>query len=255
MSSQCDINDSKPEFVGNPADILQFKEGKNIKITEETTSTNRIITIGYEEYKAPSITTSSSVGVTKVGVTVPTVTLSGNIVKGTEDIILRSTTPDKGLDLTQPFSWIETSVLGTSPGLWPRFSGSPLQIYAKDSEGTEVTKYAGVEYRHLFYMGYSTLDTINESGIKSLVTQDLLTSILSKYSSFTYNYTIVPAYIYWVFPADTTGFTEAKEGPLPVPLKLDLPNVTVIDEGISKSYRVIRTAAKTKLANANIDLL
>ena len=206
------------------------------------------------------INTTSNVGVTKVGVTVPVVTFNGSIVKGSEDIVSRTMTPDKGLDLTAPFSWGETDVLGTAPGLWPKFSGIPTTIQVSD--GTQlVTKQVGIEYRHLFYMGYSTKDTLTETEIKELVDQTLLTSVLSRYSTFTYNYSVVPVYIYWVFPSDTPGFTLAEEGPLPVPLKLDMSPVSITDttipeevEGRTKTYKVIRTAVKTKLVNAIIKL-
>ena len=88
-----------------------------------------------------------------------------------------------------------------------------------------------------------------------MITQDLLTSILNKYSSFTYiSNGVLPEYIYWVFPLSTATFNEAAEGPLPVPLKLNLPNVSVEDEGITISYRVIRTAVKSKITNTTITL-
>ena len=117
-----------------------------------------------------------------------------------------------------------------------------------------VSLQVGVEFRHLFYMGYSTNTSLTEAEILGLVTQDLLTSILSKYYSFTYNYSALPVYLYWVFPADTPGFTYASEGPLPVPLKLDMANVSVTESGVAKNYRVIRTAVKTKFVNATIKL-
>ena len=81
-----------------------------------------------------------------------------------------------------------------------------------------------------------------------------MTNILSTYSSFTYNSSTIPVYIYWVFPLGTTSFSEAFEGPLPVPLKLDMPNVSITDEGVTKVYRVIRTSVKSKLVNAKIEL-
>jgi hypothetical protein len=137
--------------------------------------------------------------------------------------------------------------------LWPKFSGNPTTIEVSD--GTQlITKQVGIEYRHLFYMGYSTKDTLTESEIKELIDQTLLVNVLTKYSTFTYNYSVVPVYIYWVFPSDTPGFTLAEEGPLPIPLKLDMSPVSITDESITKTYKVIRTAVKTKLVNAIIKL-
>lgn len=249
----CNINDAKKIASLDPREAIEIVGGNNIEVVEEQLIDKTRYTINYKPYSAPVINTTSSAGITKVGVTVSTVTFNGTIVKGSDDIIYRNMTPNKGLDLTVPFSWQETNVLGTTPGLWPRFSGTPTTITVSDGT-TNVTKQVGVEYRHLFYMGYSTKEVLTEEDIKSLVTQDLLTSILSKYSTFTYNYSLNTVYIYWVFPSDTAGFTLAEEGPLPVPLKLDMPTVTIVDSGISKPYKVIRTAVKTKLVNAIIKL-
>lgn len=251
--SDCDVNDVKKVSTGDPRDAIELVEGENISISKESTPTKDIYTISYQDYIRPTITLESSIGITKVGVIVPSVTFNGNITAGTKDILTRTMTPDKSLDLTVPFSWQETNVLGTEPGLWPQFSGAATKVETSDEDNT-VEKSIGIDYRHLFYSGYSIKTVLTEADIKALSSQDLLTNILSKYSTFTYNYSVVPVYIYWVFPADTPGFTLAEEGPLPVPLKLDLPNVNITDEGITKSYRVIRTAAPTKLTNAIIKL-
>lgn len=255
MNNGCDINDvNKPSTGQDPKEVIEVVGGNNIVVQTIDTPDKRTFVVNYQAYAAPSIESTVDVGVTKVGVNVLVANFSGNIVEGTGQIISRSMVPDKGLDLTQPFSWQESDVLGTAPGLWPQFSGSPTTITAQDDEPTTVTKQVGVEFRHLFYVGYSANDVLDESAVKALVEQDLLTSIKSKYSTYTYNYSLAPVYIYWVFPGDTAGFTSAFEGPLPVPLKLDLPNVIVTDEGIAKSYRVIRTANKTKLVNAEITI-
>lgn len=250
------INDiNKPDSNILPKDSIELVEGNNIKIIEQDLGNKKVYTIGYEPFSLPRVSWESSVGITKVGLTVPSVTFNANISEGSNTIVSRSMTPDKGLDLNLPFTWNETNVLGTAAGLWPQFSGSPTIVEVQDDEANNVVSSIGVEFRHLFYVGYSTEDSLTEAQVKGLVYQDLLTKIKDKYAMYTYNYTVVPAYLYWVFPADTEAFTAAEEGPLPVPIKLDLPNISITDEGVTKSYRVIRTAAKTKFVGAEIKLL
>lgn len=251
----CDVNDVKKPSSLDARDLIELVAGASIGIDVEKTPDKTIYTINYREYSPVSITVTQNVSVAKVGTVVPTVTFNGNIVKGSEDIVSRSMTPDKGLDLEVPFSWTETNVTGLVPGLFPQFSDLPTEIEAIDFKATKVTKQVGVEFRHLFYMGYSTKESLTENEIVTLLTtQDLLTSIKNKYTSFVYNYTVVPTYIYWVYPLGSTEVVSASEGPLPVPLKLDLPNVNITDSGVTKSYRVIRTSVKSKLSNATIVL-
>ncbi|WP_428743158.1 hypothetical protein [Tenacibaculum sp.] len=238
-----------------PKDSVELKAGNNISITTEDLGDKKIYTIGYVPFALPTISVTNNSQVTKVGVNIPSVTFTGNIVQGSNPIIRRSMTPDKGLDLTSEFTWQESNVLGTSPGLWPQFSGTPLEIEVEDDEMNVVTKQVGVEFRHLFYMGYSDKDVLTENEIKALSTQDLLTNILSKYSSYTYNYSVIPVYIYWVYPIGSPEINSAEEGPLPIPLKKDLLTINITDAGITKSYRVVRTAVKTKLINSTIKLL
>lgn len=255
MSNNCEINDPKKSSIGaDPKEVIDVVGGNNIVVQTVETADKKTFIVNYQAYQAPTINTTVDIGISKVGVNIPLVNFTGNIVEGTGSILSRSMVPDKGLDLSQPFAWQETNVLGTEPGLWPQFSGEPTKITAQDDKPTTVVSEVGVEFRHLFYVGYSIEDALTESQIKGLVNQDLLTNIKSKYGTYVYNYSVVPVYIYWVFPGDTPGFTSAFEGPLPVPLKLDLPNVTVTDEGIAKSYRIIRTANKTKLTNAEITI-
>ena len=251
----CDVNDVKKPSSLDARDLIELVAGASIGIDVEKTPDKTIYTINYREYSPVSITVTQNVSVAKVGTIVPTVTFNGNIVKGSEDIVYRSMTPDKGLDLEVPFSWTETNVTGLVQGLFPQFSELPTEIEAIDFKATKVIKQVGVEFRHLFYMGYSTKESLAENEIITLLTtQDLLTSIKNKYTSIVYNYTVVPTYIYWVYPLGSTEIVSASEGPLPVPLKLDLPNVNITDSGVIKSYRVIRTAVKSKLSNATIVL-
>lgn len=251
----CDTNDVKRPTSLNPKEVIDIKGGSNIVVNVEDTAEKKIYTISYQEHLDPQIALNVDVGISKVGVTVSTANFSGSIIKGTQDIATRTMTPDKGLDLTaNPFSWQESDIVGSEPGLYPQFSGVPTTVEVEDVLGNVISKQIGVEYRHLFYVGYSSLDTLTEDNIKALVNQDLLKTIKAKYGTYTYNYTVSTAYIYWVFPNDTTPFTSASEGPLPVPLKLDHPDVVVTDEGISKAYRVIRTSTKSKYANATIKL-
>jgi hypothetical protein len=250
----CNVNDVKKPSSLDARDLIELVAGTSIGIDVEKTPDKTIYTINYREYSPPTINVTQSVSVAKVGTTLPTVTFNAAIVKGSEEILLREMTPDKGLNLEELFSWIETNVTSTTTGLFPQFSGNPTSIKAADTK-TQVTKLVGVEFRHLFYMGYSTKDTLTENEIITLLTtQDLLTSVKSKYGSFVYNYTVVPTYIYWVYPLGSYEIVSASEGPLPVPLKLDLPNVNITDSGVLKSYRVVRTAVKSKLSNATIVL-
>lgn len=252
MNNTCDINDVKRDLTVDPKDVIDIIAGDKIEVLKDTSGNKTVYTISYKEYAAPRITVNSEVY--KVGTKVPNFTFNGNIHLGSSPIISRTMTPDKGLNLEAPFSWTENNILGTSNGLWPRFNGSPTKIKVIDSTGNEVEVSAGLEYRFTYYMGYSTKDTLTESEVKELKEGSLLTSILNKYRSYTYNSRALRVYIYWVFPSDSPSFTEASEGVLPVPLKLDIPNIQITDEGIQKHYRIIRTAVKTKFANAKIDL-
>lgn len=253
---QCDTNDVKKVGSLDPREAIEIVGGTNIKVVKENFSDKVRYTINYNAFKAPTINVNTQIA--KVGVTVPSIEFTGSFVPGSESIVQRTMTPDKGLDLTIPFSWTETKVRGTAPGLWPKYNGEPLELSVTDAVGTVVTKQVGVEYRHLFYMGFSDKDTLNSAEIKALSTtgaSDLLTSILSKYSSFTYiDNGDLPLYIYWAFPLGSPTFNEAAEGPLPVPLKLDLPNVNVEDSGVTIPYRIIRTAVRSKITNAKITL-
>lgn len=252
MSNTCDINDVKRNLTVDPKDAIDIVAGDKIEVLKDTSGNKTVYTISYKEYAAPRITVNSAIY--KVGVKVSDFTFNGNIHVGSSPILSRTMTPDKGLNLEAPFSWTENNILGTSNGLWPRFNGNPTKIKVIDSTGNEVEVSAGLEYRFTYYMGYSTKDTLTESDVKGLEENHLLTNVLSRYRNYTYNSSALPVFIYWVFPSDSPSFTEASEGPLPVPLKLDIPNIQITDEGITKSYRVIRTAVKTKLVNAKIDL-
>lgn len=250
---QCDTNDIKKVGSLDPREAIEIVGGTNIKVVREELSDKVRYTINYNAFKAPTINVNTQIA--KVGVTVPFIEFTGSFVPGSESIVQRTMTPDKGLDLTVPFSWTETNVRGTVPGLWPKYNGEPLELSVTDAVGTVVTKQVGVEYRHLFYMGFSDKDTLLATDIKELGTQDLLTSILSKYSSFTYTGNgVLPLYIYWAFPLGSPTFNEAAEGPLPVPLKLDLLSVDVEDSGVTIPYRIIRTAVKSTITNAKITL-
>lgn len=251
----CDVNDVKKPSSLDVRDLIELVAGTSIGIDVEKTPDKTIYTINYREYRPLSINVTQNVSIAKVGTAVPTVTFVGNIVKGSEDIVSRTMVPDKSINLEEQFTWTEENITGLTPGLYPQFSGKPTEIEAIDFKATKVTKQVGVEFRHLFYMGYSIKDTLTENEIITLLTtQDLLTSVKSKYGSFVYNYTVVPTYIYWVYPLGSSEIVSASEGPLPVPLKLDLPNVNITDSGVLKSYRVVRTAVKSKLSNATIVL-
>lgn len=252
MSNTCDINDVKRDLTVDPRDAIDIVAGDKIEVLKDTSGNKTIYTISYKEYAAPRITVNSEIH--KVGIEVPDFTFEGNIFLGSNPLVSRTMTPDKGLNLEAPFSWTEKKILGTSNGLWPRFNGNPTKIKVIDNTGNEVEVSAGLEYRFTYYMGYSTKDMLTESEIKSLKEGSLLTSILNKYRSYTYNSGALRVYIYWVFPSDSPSFTEASEGPLPVPLELNIPNIEIIDEEIPKSYRIIRTAVRTKFANSKIDL-
>lgn len=250
---QCNANDIKQIGVStDPRDLIDIKGEGDITVTKTFAPNKTIYTIKYQPYQAPAIIINTAIH--KVGTTVPSFVFSGQIVQGTAEILSRTITPSRPVNLELPFSWTESNIQGPTAGIWPRFNGSPIQIAITDVTGNIITKEVGLDFRNLFYMGYSIDDTINEATIKGFAQQHLLKGIRDRYSSFTYNYSIVPAYIYWVFPAGTPTFTEAAEGPLPVPLKLDHPNVNITDEGITLPYRVIRTAVKTRFNNATIVL-
>lgn len=251
-NDRCDLNDAQVNVVVDPLKAIEVEGGKNIKVDKQSLTDKTIFTVNYQEYAKATI--DSNTAIHKVGTTVPSFTFNVAIIPGSENLVSRAMIPDKGLNLEEPFSWTEENILGTDSGLWPKYDGSPTIVSCMDDTGVTVSKEIGLEYRYLFYMGYSIKDNLTESDIKALATSDLLTNIKSKYSSFTYNYTVLPAYIYWVFPEGTPSFSEAAEGPLPVPLKLDLPNVNITDEGITKSYRVIRTAVRTRFNNAKLTI-
>lgn len=249
----CDVNDGKRQVSSDPRDAIEIIGGNSIEVVESKTPDKTTYTIHYREYTPPTITVNTVIE--KVGVTIPEVIFNATFNKGSTDFISRTMTPTKGLDLTLPFTWKEENVRGTEASLWPKFDGNPTLLSCTDEKGNTVTKQVGVDYRFLHYCGYSKAETITEAEIKALqYNTDLLTNIKSKYGSFTYNSSAVPTFVYWAFPLDSTTVTEASEGPLPVPLKLDHPPVSITDSGVTKMYRVIRTAVKTKFINATIVL-
>ena len=255
MNNNCNVNDVNKGYKGlDPRDAVQVVGGSGIQVQEERTPNATIYTVSYVPYAAPTVPWNVDVPVQKVGVTVPLANFTARIDAGSTNIVSRSMVPDKGLDLAAQMNWSESNVLGTEAGLWPQFNGEPTTISVTDAENNTIEERIGVEYRNLFYMGFSREATMTEAIAKSLGTQDLLTSILSKYREFTYNYSVLPSFLYWVFPADTPGFTAAFEGPLPVPLYLEHANIDIEDEGITKQYRVIRTAVRSNFVNSVINL-
>ena len=253
----CNVNDT-PSLnpSSDPRDAIEVKGGTKIRVELEKTPGKDTYIVHYQEYLPPTITVSYKGAVVKVGTTVLEATIDGSITPGSEDIVERIMTPDKGFSLTAPISYVETDVKGTTPGLWPRYNGVPTVFTAKDAVGTVVTKQVGVEFRYPFYMVYTTQDSlVNDDAVLSgpNSTEDLLTSILSKYSSFLYSYSVQPVYIYWVFPAGTPAFTAAQEGAQNVPLKLDCSPIQITIPGVSPSvsYKVIRTAVKTRFISTD----
>ena len=188
--TDCNSNDVKKVASLDPREAIEIVGGTNINVVEEILPDKTRYTINYQEYAAPSITVAYSGGPKQVGTKVASATFSGAIIQGSENIVERTMTPSKGLNLELPISYTETDVLGATTGLYPRFSGNPTVITAKDSTGNTVIKQVGVEFRHLFYVGFSTKDTLTESEIRGIVKADhgvdLLTSIFSKYSSYKY---------------------------------------------------------------------
>jgi hypothetical protein len=251
---KCDINDGKAIIPVDPRETIEIVGGNKIEVFVEKTATKSTYTVNYREYAPPTISVvHAGPGnlIQQVGVTVPLADFLGGIYSGSNTIVERTMVPDKSLDLSLPISFTETDVLGTSPGLWPQFSGIPTVISAKDDTGTIVTKQVGVEYRYPFYMIYTTKSALVDDDsllVSPETTTDLLTSILSKYNSFTYNYSAMPVYVYWVFPVVTTGFSTALEGSQIVPLKLDCSSINITLPGVTLPvvYRVIRTAVKTR---------
>ena len=250
--SECNVNDVKKLIIVDPNEAIDIVGGSNIKVLKSQVGSKTVYQINYQDFKPATIQVNTSV--VEVGTTVPSFEFLAQFIKGSEDILTRTMVPDKGLDLAGQFSWTESNILGTEAGLWPRYDGIPTKLSCVDTTGNEVTKLVGVEYRLMHYVGYSPNETLTENQVKALINKDLLINVKDKYLSFTYGNTSVPEYIYWAFPLNSVGFSTAKEGPLPVPLKLDLPNVQVTVNGITNTYRVIRTAEKTKITNALITL-
>ena len=258
MNNSCDVNDAQKKRIVDPSEAIDIVGGKDIRVTKNKVGEKMVYTISYNQYAPPTITINSAVRA--VGTQVSGFEFRGEIIPGSTAILNRTMTPDLGLDLTTPFNWVEPDFTGTSPGLWPRFNGSPRSITALDSDGTTVSKNVGVEFRNWFYMGYSEKETLTESEIKALVNKDLLTGILSKYSSYTYTPPIeigaATVFIYWVFPLDSSGFTAALEGPLPVPLHMEHTSVSLTFPGVASPipYRVIRTSVKSYVNQTKISL-
>lgn len=257
MNNSCDVNDAqKKKILADPSEAIDIVGGKDIRVTKNKVGEKMIYIVSYNQYAPPTITINSAVRA--VGTQVSGFEFRGEIIPGSTAILNRAMTPDLGLDLSTPFNWIEPDFTGTSPGLWPRFNGTPRSITALDSDGTTVSKSVGVEFRNWFYMGYSEKETLTESEIKALVNKDLLTGILSKYSSYTYTPPIAvgaaTVFIYWVFPLSSTGFTVAIEDPQPVPLFMNHASVNLTFPGLADPvpYRIIRTALKTYVNNTKI---
>ena len=250
--SECNVNDVKKLTIVDPNEAIDIVGGSNIKVLKSQVGSKTVYQINYQDFKPATIQVNTII--VEVGTTVPSFEFLAQFIKGSEDILTRAMVPDKGLDLAGQFSWTESNIIGTEAGLWPRYDGIPTKLSCVDTTGNEVTKLVGVEYRLMHYVGYSPNETLTENQVKALINKDLLVNVKDKYSSFTYGNTPVPEYIYWAFPLNSVWFSTAKEGPLPVPLKLDLPNVQVTVNGITNTYRIIRTAEKTKITNALITL-
>ena len=252
--AKCDVNEIRSEFVANPLEAIKVVAGDGISVSEDKVGGQVVFTVSRKDYLAPSLEFTAPIY--KVGTIVPSYNFAVNLTNGSEDIVSFSMVPPRVVTPSPILSWTEENIHGTDSGLWPKFDGVPTTITLIDSKGTIVTKQVGLEYRYRFFMGFSTEESLNASQIQTLGNSDLLTGILNKYATHTYTYSggVLPVYIYWAFPSDTVGFTEALEGPMPVPLNLTLPNVNIVDEGVTKSYRVIRTAVKTKVTNAKIQL-
>ena len=255
-TNQCDVNDSKLQLSSDPRDVISVVGGNSIEVVETRTLDKLIFTVNYREYAAPTITVNTLIE--KVGVTIPTVKFDASFNKGSVNFISRTMTPDKGLDLTIPFTWNEENVRGIEAGLWPRFNGSPILLSCNDEKGTTVTKQVGVEYRNLFYMGYSNKDTLTEADVKTLgntYEKTLLTSIKSKYSSYEYDYRGFTTYLYWVYPIGTPEIISAFEGAQNVPLYINPTPLDIEDSGVTTAYRVVRTAVPTKFLKSIIKLV
>jgi len=257
MSNPCNINDSKRDMSIDPRNAIEIVGGDSITVFKEELSDKTRYTINYREYAAPTI--NSNTGVFKVGTEV-TFEFNANIVSGSEEIIARTMTPDKGLNLEQPMTWTETNVHGISEGLWPRFPTVPTKITAMDSKGTSVSKDIGIEFRYLMYSGYSDLEFLTQADVKALAStggySGLDNSIFDNHRVKVYTAPdpLKLNYIYWVYPIGTPTILEAERGPTSVPIFKEHPTVTVVDSGISKDYRVIRTANKSSINKANINL-
>ena len=260
----CDVNDVKKPSSLDARDLIELVAGTSIGIDVEKTPDKTIYTINYREYSPLSINVTQDVSIAKVGTTVPTVTFVGNIVKGSEDIVSRTMVPDKSLNLEEQFTWTEENVIGLTPGLYPQFSGKPTEIEAIDFKATKVTKQVGVEFRHLFYIGYSTKNTLTESEIKNIVKVDpgidLLNSVFDKYRTYNYrNDNIqgmsVPVYVYWVIPSYSPPINGAIEDPLPVPIT-NVGSITISEiVGYPQSYVIYRTSVKSLFTGKSIKLI
>ena len=253
-NSGCGDNSIKFPVTGDVRDAIQIVGGKNINVTKERLSDIDKYTIAYQEYISPTITYTPQT-IVQTGVVVPSITFTGNIQQGSEEIVTRTMIPDKSLNLSSPFSWKEINISGTAPGLFPKYSGQPTTITVLDADGKTTTKQVGVEVRNAFFCGFNTSDTLTESQIITLTyNHDLLNSILDKYSSFTYTYKTMPTYLYWVYPVGSKGITYASEGVMSVPTVKLSDAVTVTEYGVPTLYEVVRTANKTVFDNSIIKL-
>lgn len=219
-----------------------FKDGTRIKITE-TIGPNgeRQIQHNFFAYTAPIASFSASPNVFEVGDTVAEVVFTANVTKGSDDISTLSISPDPGVAVTEGTTTF--SKLNVTSSVKASVQSHTLTVDDASSEPA-VTKTASVNAYFRQYMGFSTKAQLNEADVKALVNSGLTSSIKSTYGgSYTYAFPNngFNNYLYWAYDLGSPEIQELLEGPLPVPLKLDHPNVSVTNSfGIVKTYRIVR---------------
>jgi len=186
---------------------------------------------------------------------------SVNIVKGREDIVSRSISPepDPAPDLTQAFTVSKENLKSTE-----RQTIDYHTISVEDDIGTIVTRKLSIAFANKVYRGFSIKDGINsqlsEEDILSF-TGTLADNIKSVYGGQkTYNVPALGAlqYIYWAYEVGTTPINSAVLSGLPFPLVFLPGSIEVTnphDSEIKTNYSVVRSANKFGTGALSITLL
>lgn len=246
---------SFPETIASGVEV----RGKgDIVVTPSDELGKKVYTVEIVPFTPPSINATAN-PIKEVGATVD-FEWSVNIVKGRENIVSRSISPEPSPlpDLTAPFTVSKTGLKATE-----RQSVDYHTITVEDAIGTIVTRKLSISFVNKVYQGFSIKDGVNtpltETDILAF-TGTVADNIKSVYGGQkTYNVPALGAlqYIYWVYEAGTTPINSAILSGLPFPLVFLPGSIEVTnphDGSIKTNYVVVRSANKFGTGSLSITI-